>query len=230
MDLAGKEKDEERKLKNEEIIQTGTLSVRKIGNLCKLRCPDCATLFNSVGGLRKHCNHSDCETFQHEDLYKYLDKSVTHRCKICSKLLLCDWAIIHSHIQSHKIKSLEAYAETTGCIIVGNKREKETIFYDKTNKAKSLKKIGAFCSFKCDKCDYTVRSWSGMRTHLKKLKHGCLKSKGWHNYIDEIVMHQCQICQKKILNERTFLGIHFNKTHHLTVPQYVEAYNVPRSC
>ncbi len=115
------------KAKLEEIMQKGTLYVIKIGNLCSFKCSKCAKVFKSITVLRKHCRDTKCHVYNNDCLYKYLDKVVTHKCKLCSKLLLCDWGIIHSHIKTHRIKTLQEYAENTGCVVVGDRKERETI-------------------------------------------------------------------------------------------------------
>ncbi len=105
-----------------KVLETGRLSANQIGDLCTFKCPKCSRVFPSSHKFTLHCSKENCALKYERTTfgkYRYIAHVVVHKCKICSKLLLCDRTTIRSHVRSisHKIKTLEEYATKTGCVL-----------------------------------------------------------------------------------------------------------------
>ncbi len=90
----------------------------KVDNLCVYRCHTCGKVFlarQSLGFHLKKTNHGAANKTEKrmEDLDAYLIKLVQHKCKVCSKLILCDRQMIRMHVVRHKIKTLKEYIDLT---------------------------------------------------------------------------------------------------------------------
>ncbi len=97
------------------------ISENEIGNLCTYICPGCKNLYCSLSNFKTHqklgsnrCSLRD-ETLP---LQICAEKVVTHKCKICSKLLLCDITSIMLYSRfHHEITNVEDYLAKTGCTL-----------------------------------------------------------------------------------------------------------------
>ncbi len=103
----------------QKLLESGKLSLNRIGNLCTFKCPKCCRTLNSIYYLRHHKHGSDkClpsinATYWIQCLH---GKIITHKCKICSKLLLCDLEPIRNHLyRNHGLSSITQYIKETGC-------------------------------------------------------------------------------------------------------------------
>ncbi len=201
-------------------LKLGTLSPVIVGNLCIFKCPLCLASFNSLDTFyrhntrdlvrRKKCNLKNAKNH----LHKYLLEVITHKCKICSKLLLCDTSAILKHtLSNHNIRTLEKYANKTGCTVhVQDHLMKDT--FDKiTREAAFQKHIGNYCMFSCKKCGLDTNSWRMMKKHLVLKDHWSNRGKAWSNYITKTVLHICLVCNRKILNDKYFVYTHLQNNH-----------------
>ncbi len=208
----------------QKMLKKGRKSENIIGNLCTFKCPGCRKTFRTSHALHTHANRSKqehCSKAGSLGLARtYIEKVVTHNCKICDKLILCEKIWITFHLKCHGIKSLKKYAEMTGCILEVSKEDK---IISKTMKCKQ--EVGNFCSYTCHSCSHVTKTWKNMRIHLKTNEHGPSVSTNWSDYISETVLHECVICQRKVLNEWAFLSNHFMR-HHKTTSQYVKEYKL----
>ncbi len=216
-----------REVQFRDMLQNGKSSPTRIGNFCSFRCPQCNKLFRNLQALQRHFTLTKCQLYREILLHKYLEDVVTHNCKICSKLLLCDALSIKKHVINHDIKGIKEYAENTGCYFIC-KSDKETVFDENAKKAKVSQKIGNLCTYKCDKCNSVTGSWIRMRKHLNTAGHlGTLKIwKIWCIYIDKIVMHKCLICKEKVVNDKFFIQSHLQRKHQKTLLHYVKTHKL----
>ncbi len=216
------------KRKNQEILQTARCSENIIGNFCTFKCIHCNKYFKSMSALTSHTSVSrsrsgNCtKKLQVNQLCDYLDKAVTHKCKICSELILCDNEFIKQHASNtHGIKNVTEYCAQTGCKVESKVEEVASAKGGRTKKS-----VGNFCKYTCQKCGFVAQTWYCMSKHLKSKSHWSSSGKRWLIYINKVVMHQCLTCKKTILNERTFLEDHLRKNHQETLPEYVKRYNI----
>ncbi len=211
---------------HQKLLESGKISLDEIGNLCIFKCPKCKGTFTSIDWLSKHARKRCKVSVNHDNVRKYVTKVVTHKCKLCSKLVLCDGKLLATHFLSkHRIKSLKEYADKTGSTMAVADGCKKQSLEKLTNTAKLSQQVGSMCRFSCDQCNYESKTWAATRKHLQKI-HSWSSKESWSNYISKTVMHQCRICQKKVLNDGVFLINHFKDSHKLTLLSYVKKYKV----
>ncbi len=105
----------------EKLLLNGRLSKLQIGNMCTFKCPECKQSFSSVMRFYYHSSKTRKQgcpfKSSRSSWYLYIDKIVTHKCQICSKLLLCDKKFIRSHsYHIHGFRTLEDYSKHSGSI------------------------------------------------------------------------------------------------------------------
>ncbi len=105
-------------------------SINAIGNLCTFRCPGYKKIFHSKSALLGHFNRKVSKTcLELRDTVKWqtcVEEVVTHKCKICSKLLLCDNTLILLHVRdNHNIKTIGEYVKKTACTLQTHENNKE---------------------------------------------------------------------------------------------------------
>ncbi len=208
--------------KNRNKIEEADVS-KEVGNLCRYQCPTCKHIYESSGGFRKHVLHTWHIDLSKEPSSSFLIKVVAHRCKICSKKVLCDKITLNSHMSNHAIKSLKKYIETTNASRVEEK-ENTIVLLHKFCKKNSMKYevtgvVGSLCRYKCDKCDYWSQTWFSMRKHCLALEHGPLSAPT--QYLTQVVMHKCNVCEELLLADKLFIDVHLRK-HKLTIRKYME--------
>ncbi len=187
-------------------------------------------MFRSSQNFQRHNHYRSANCPITEDTPQWqtsLEKIVKHKCKLCSKVLLCDTRNILNHIlKKHDMKSIGEYATETGCT-VKKSFSKLTIKHDTlvdSSRALVLKEIGNYCSFTCDKCDHKSSKWFYMRRHLKSTHKLCCKQGDWHKFVSKAVLHKCNICREKILNDYEFVRTHMRKHHQLSYTNYKDTY------
>ncbi len=216
--------------KRQKMLESGMRSADRVGNLCTFRCPKCQNSYKSSASFKTHCTRTlktRCPLeIDSQKWHEYLENVVSHKCKICSKLLLCDGETIKHHVKEcHRMKTVREYAEKTKCTMDNCRGLKETAFADLSKSANVTTHVGNFCKFTCDKCGYISKSWLDMKNHLTKHKDVPAKRE-WFKYISETTLHKCMVCKEKILNDRKFIAGHLRKNHKTTVPQYIDKYNL----
>ncbi len=207
-----------------ELLVKAEISENKIGNLCSFQCVGCKGMYKSLSTFKSHNStifHCPLKG-QFLQWETSLVKVVTHRCKLCSKLILCDTRTIMSHVRpAHGMKSIGEYAKKTGSIlnVPGKEFEHGAAHNVLCKNAPTVEKAGDFCTFKCHKCGHISHQWADMKRHLKRLGHGTCEMM-WHKYITKVVLHTCRICNRKVLNDSQFWGNHANKCHQMTWTDY----------
>ncbi len=209
----------------QKLLSNAILSKDEIGDLCTYRCPGCKKLYHGMAKFRqhkhKHVSSSKCPLKGNGNVSQtHVENVVTHQCKLCSKLLLCDLVILKKHLRfQHKMTSIQDYAMRTTCTI---KRSPDEITNEELCKSSPVSNVlGNYCTFGCDKCGYVSNGRLAMRQHLQTTGHGPGKViKNWQKYIKKGVMHQCNICQRKILNDQESLSSHFRMHNGMSISEY----------
>ncbi len=211
-------------------LERGRFSQNEIGNLCTYRCKGCNNVYHSSQTFQRHnlCKSANCPITEDTPQWQTsLEKVVKHKCKLCSKVLLCDTRNIINHIlKKHDMKSIGEYAKKTGCT-VKKSFSMVTLKHDTlvdNSHALVLIKIGNYCSFTCAKCDHKSSKWCNMRRHLKSTHKLCCRQGDWHNFVSKAVMHKCHICREKILNDYEFISTHMRNRHHISYTNYKDTY------
>ncbi len=102
-----------------KLLESGKLSENKVGSLCSFKCPKCFSTFKGLANFRMH-KHNSKICLEDVKAHLWVDclhgTIITHKCKICSKLLLCDLEPIRNHLSHHHgITSITQYVKQTGC-------------------------------------------------------------------------------------------------------------------
>ncbi len=214
------------------MLQKGRQSSQAVGNFCKYQCPNCKRTLRSLSTLWSHAKRVCKINVNPQDKTKYIQKVVTHKCLLCSKLLLCDNNVLLKHVNGvHGIRSLKDYTDRTGCAMAEKdvKRERD-INVKSSNVEINNGQVGRFCRFSCNQCQYVVTCWTSMREHMKKV-HSYNPHEGWSKHISKVVMHKCLICHQKILNDTEFLFGHLKNKHQKTISGYAKEHNlIHRKC
>lgn len=215
-----------------DILSKCTLSENEVGNMCQYRCMGCHGVFSSWERLNYHLKSTNHGPLGMENLGKYIEKYVSHKCKLCSKVLLNDYINLISHFRIHKIETLRVYCNKTGCMIVnvrGSKKFQQMI--DKKSKSSTFSKSwGNRCTYACNICGEMSKSWFQLQKHLMAKKHYKLKKLA-KKYLQHeelfihainLVFHKCALCSKNIPCDEYFLGRHFSRQHRgkMTAKQY----------
>ncbi len=216
-------------IQHEEMLKKGRMSENIIGNHCTFKCPNCNKTFYCYYTFQSHGQKSKkhCVNSKFKDLPKHIQEIVIHKCKICSKVILCSRELIRTHVQGHKFKTLPEYAQRTGCLLEDNCPNRCQDTFDRVTKgAKVSKQVGNFCRYTCSTCGHVTTMWRYMRQHLKKSGHGSSVTNKWYKCISKTVLYQCLICDKKVLNGTEFVQKHVSEAHQKTLLQYLKEYNV----
>ncbi len=211
------------KEKLETFLEKGRLSLNVIGSLCTFKCPDCDKRYNSLHSFRVHTKEHHSKV-KHYFFLDCLEDVVTHRCKICSKLLLSDASIIRRHVQrEHNMQSLNKYAEENA---VKHLLPRDFNILAVRTSQVSTKDIGNLCIFTCSVCGQNTSSWRSMKRHLNVSKHDTSFRKNLSKYLRETKKHKCLICEKLVLNDRVFLDTHMRRCHKKALSQYVNEFKL----
>ncbi len=210
-------------------LKRGRFSQDEIGNLCTYRCKGCNNVYRGSQNFQLHARSKSANCPLKDDTPQWqtsLEEIVKHKCKLCFKILFCDSRSISRHAYyTHGFKSIEEYAKKTGCTLRKksfgiNSIENEAL----VNSAPIFKEIGNYCSFTCDKCGHKSSQWFNMRRHLKTTHEYISKGTDWQKFISRPVLHKCNICQEKILNDLEFIKTHLKKKHKQSCTKYKDSY------
>ncbi len=209
--------------RNKEVLEAGELSIEKLGNMCRYTCPHCNIISSSFFSFARHGKTSkECSLeVQINEFFKYATKVVTHQCRFCSEFLACDISIIANHVRKHGMKTIKHYSEKTGCQLVGvTSRVDKATMHKLFKGAKTTTNVGNLCKYSCDKCGHIEKSWHHMKIHMKTSNHWATTGAGWSEYIVDTVLHQCEICQKQLPNDKSVVGYHLKRAHALSLSKY----------
>ncbi len=173
-------------------LKEGTLSADIVGNLCTLKCPVCLKTFNCLNTFYQHnirdlARKKKCSiqsTRKH--LHKYLLKVITHKCKICSKLLLCDRNTILKHTSYvHDIRTLTEYASKTGCT------QKTDLIPSDASVSENAD--SGLCKYKCDRCCATFLKWTNISAQMRNKHDSKVRRANILSYLDTITVYNCKL-------------------------------------
>ncbi len=220
-------------LNSSDLFKSLKLS-NQIGNLCVFVCQTCSKKFSYSVSLQSHYK----KVHQHSlanALVTSLVKGFSYKCKKCSRIMLCDKAIIHTHmIKTHFPKD----GTKTNTSPVNRKLQYEemcnTFLRDipvsQTVGEKTLTDInnipieqvtsiiGNLCQFKCPTCEYeTFPNWNLMKRHYTKIHEEKLGYKP--SLVSVARYHACLLCPRAVLSDRQLLTFHLN-WHGKGLPDY----------
>ncbi len=203
-------------------IEKAKHSKTVIGNFCTFKCPGCKRIFNNYSTFKQHISliAGKCTQLQNNIQWRTcVLEVVSHKCKLCSKHLLCDNNVIMDHVKKyHDIKTILEYSKKTGSTLRNCRNIIDGSHILNSKKATISTEIGNYCTFTCHNCGFSSGNWPHLRKHLIKT-HGTSDSE-WHQHITKVVLHQCKICKKKVLNECKFVQNHVYRNHQMSISEY----------
>ncbi len=174
-------------------------------NSCLFKCSKCDNIFKAWLTLRKHIAkaHSKAKAATN-NISDMIIKVVSHKCKICQEMMLCDYFFISRHLQKHNIKPSQ-YNKVYALDLVEKGLEVSC----------SDNVIGDLCSYKCGDCKQPFDNRTCFYQHKAKSGHNSL-------CFTKKVCHQCKLCKKTLLCERITLKRHFKYSHGISTEEYCQ--------
>ncbi len=84
------------------------------------------------------------------------------------------------------------------------------------DKAEISIKVGNLCEYKCKVCDKCYNSKKSLSAHFIKENHRNMEQgKNLESYLVKAVLHECQLCSKKVMCERRHILNHLLFTHNI---------------
>ncbi len=172
--------ESESKIKQMELLAEGPSSNVEIGNLCQFKCPQCSTVCNSFGNLKRKHNGKNvkCSHKIKAKLWeKYVTSVTTHKCGLCEEPIPCDFHFILVHARSHHIYSIGEFAEKTGKVLPTDQKLNWKVkkgmsnLKDQKNNSTDLIHNGDKSKYKCLQCGHSDENWSTMFNHLEEKDH-----------------------------------------------------------
>ncbi len=223
----------------------GEKDTASLANRCVFVCLKCG--YEVVGYLnmkthqRKYCPN---ENGGSNPRLRKLVQANYHKCRICSKTLLCDLFKVSRHLQwNHKMK-LSEYRSLL-CSLEGPSggQKKEVKIFPTLSKKENLTlrkqtpahpkfrtiqnllpsavpleqttfKVANLCTFKCLSCHTSFDSAQDTRA----LRHSCSLKQRYGNYeVTEARFHTCCLCSKRIVCDRVMISQHLRTAGHATI-------------
>ncbi len=218
-----------------------------VSNKCLFKCDKCEKVHSSMFKFKLHL--LECKgnsKFQKN----HVVEAVFYDCKICGTRMICDKEPINRHVyfvhgmtltkyMKHQPKNKALYIPKTAENI--SKSGRQVILPDDmpeipavpplkraSNPKNSLpdhlttEKVGNFCVFACDKCQFKSASWGSMRNHNRHAVHGPRSSKYNTKYIKEARYHKCVVCGGIIISDVSIIKTHVNIMHGYNLDQYLD--------
>ncbi len=230
-----------------EYLETLKVS-EEVSNKCVFRCKMCQKDFDNWNKM--YHNHygrtSTCKgSVSFKNVTDLLTVAMSHKCKICGELVLCDKARIQKHtFLIHRI-SLAHYT-TFAC--GKNKNLQNVIIMERTKQEKVIEelekvpivpsslfvsavmppqivrreqttfKVQNWCTFRCPLCSYPVKSYSTQRKHMRQRhnKSQCFNPED----VEEARVHTCMVCSRRVLCDISLIRSHVKQAHQMTLPEY----------
>ncbi len=199
-----------------------------IENLCKYQCKKCNTIFTSRHSLSYHFKITSHIQIDRESINNYLIDIVAHKCKLCSKKILCDSTVVKRHLrQKHNINSLHEY------------RANSNVEYqhEGMNHGERNTKVDVVYSFKSLSASEVNELLKQYILHLKSviqdipasqqptchpflaMKKDSLPESQTTKDAGNISFFKCHLCEQADLSY-TYLLKHFKESHHLKHVSY----------
>ncbi len=197
----------------EKLLEQATKS-SKVENMCKFECQKCNIMYKSKPGLTSHFSKTGHGKNNIGDIRKCVMKLVAHKCKVCSKLLMCDTKVIQTHIKVHKIESIKEYKKLKNEKVhrsnkISNNKKVEMEKNDNSlENSKVSEELGNLCKYKCPTCKQVYNSAGSLRKHFLDTRHADLSRKALNSFLTKIVAHICKICSMKVLCDKMALYSH----------------------
>ncbi len=226
----------EKKEKKETLFLNSLKVSESVDNLCIFTCGICNKSNKSVYELKKHRMQSKHYVKRKtQSLTTLLLKGFAYKCKICSKLMLCDKTVIQRHmIKNHEMEEQEWPHKTKQKLYeeylafckssienepVSAKVNEKVVVPSRSIPIKETSStIGNLSQFFCPQCKSKFHSWQALGRH-------CKNSHTFTIHFDKSLVltaryHPCLLCNEAILSDRTFIRWHLRCKHKITLAKY----------
>ncbi len=217
-----------------DILSKCTLSENVVGNMCSFACIGCNGVFDTWISLNSHLSITNHGPRGMENIDKYIVKYISHKCKLCSKIILNDYINLLSHLRIHKLNTIQGYCEKTG-ITLYDKATKLQSMMDKLGETSPFSKaFDEFCTYSCKTCGEKTKSWCLLQRHLLARKHfqteklttKILPDEEMLTHVTKLVLHECFLCSDKLPCDMYFLKGHLRKKHsNMETQDYIISLN-----
>ncbi len=198
----------------------------KVDNLCRYKCKKCDQTFATKLTLKSHLRktkHAEDSPFNPNN---YMILLIVHKCKICSKRIICETEIVRDHVYKHKIGTLKQYKEMTEedrkVYMEQFSASKNQIKTDIIESAPLSKDIGNFCRYKCKLCGHITKTKYGMRKHFEKTGHKDPLTANINDSLIRAVRHQCQVCSDNVLCDKFVIKEHIRNHQIGSLKEYLD--------
>ncbi len=226
------------RIKNDKSSLPNISTTNKVGNYCVYSCDTCDFKTDSWGGMKNHNVNSDHGPGHSKYDKKYVTEARYHRCTICLRVMLCDISVIKPHVRLSHGYTLKKYSEISNKLeekndlpneILENIGQKSSpsqpqeddvsrvLNTNEATKSNTTKEYANLLTLRCDKCKTVLRSWKRMQNHLKKCKNNSTIN---DKIIMQTIWHECKICKKKILCDKSLIMKHLYNVHEMGVKTY----------
>ncbi len=224
-----------------------------VADKCIFACHKCNTQFKGFPLLKYHINKqkSTCKGTVPKESTKILVKAVSHQCKICKRLFLCDNEKFSEHLKDRHGLKLRFY----GTISESNdldplsliEKQRRFLEDDKKKLCTLMEKVPIVPSqlFVDGKgvqplaiprdnttqqvinlCRFRCTKCSKTCKTYQSIMHHrviCVGNKKYHHtLVAEARAHMCLICAKRILCDRFFIAQHIRGSHKMDFASYKE--------
>ncbi len=201
-------------------------------NLCVFECNVCKNRFHNMKSFGYHRETCD-DLSEYKSYMACLVEGFSYKCKMCSRLMLCDRYNIYNHMRSQhgKLSSHTFHKDMHQqyekvCDSFKKDIPLSKIVHSQLNVPISnfrpteiTSTIGNLCTFSCPSCiSKTFSSWRALEYHLEKVHNKTL------TYSPSLVVsaryHSCLMCPMATLSDRKLLKRHLKNTHKMKLSKY----------
>ncbi len=207
-----------------QIPASASAIVREVENRCIFNCSTCQASLASWRKLREHCRAE--HQYDPQDAVA-ADASITrekwlaarnfHKCRTCSKLVLCDVDSISDHVKVHHGLSLQEYA--------GEKRQSQQQLQQQQqqqqeNKEEESNLVKNLCVFRCSVCAVELSASTRILEHMRD-SHGDRTTKV-SSLVAKKVVFRCPIphCDAAVLCDVKVIAVHVLSAHNLNLDDF----------
>ena len=191
-----------------------SMTTNVVENLCKYKCKEKYCFFRTSSWyiLKHHVKrtHGLPTLSYHPEL---LVEARYHKCRLCSRDILCDKAVISVHARSsHNITLKQFISGDYGkCTPPKNIMVYKRLFpKDMIPRKFLIEKVTNACTYTCPTCGKKSESWSSFSEHLLRC---CGKCKMEPQYVTEARYHECRLCSRVMLCDNRVVRNHILQTH-----------------
>jgi hypothetical protein len=206
----------------QKFLRHNAFITEEIGNLCMYSCPSCAESFSDFPKFQKHLKI--CFILGNANFWLgkivltgAITKLIAHECKFCTALVLCDQYWLREHLKRRHKKSIFDYSTETNAKLTYLPNPSKLEIPESAPLSKSVENL---CLYACKTSNRTFQYWTSLQHHLKRDSLVCGNKTSTKEALIKIVRHECAICSKMILCDRSRIATHVRQ-HKMILGDYI---------